>query len=81
MSTVTAGATTENDIYTADGDLLLRTDSTGQTLYYNDAGGSTEVHQATGASSASASRTYLFTGQPVAVRTAAAGSTTSTVPG
>ena len=79
-STVAAGTKSENDIYTADGDLLLlRTDSTGQTLYYSDAGGSTEVHQATGATSASASRTYLFAGQPVAVRTAAAGSTTSTV--
>ncbi len=76
---VLTGGETENDIHTADGDLLLRSDSTGQTLYYSDAGGSTEIHQATGASSASASRTYLFTGQPVAVRTAAAGSTTSTV--
>ena len=78
LSTVTAGTNTENDVYTADGDLLLRMDSTGETLYFSDPSGSTEVHQAVGATNASASRTYLFAGQPVAVRTAAAGSTTST---
>lgn len=70
LSTVTAGGATQSRVYDADGNVLLQTDpKTGTKLFL----GGTEVTLASGASAASAVRTYTFAGQPVAERTSKAG--------
>jgi RHS repeat-associated protein len=76
LSTVTAGATTQTNIYDPAGGLLLQTDPTnGTTLYLGD----TELHVAPGTTTASAVRTYSAGGVPVAERTTVAGVTGSTL--
>jgi RHS repeat-associated protein len=70
IATVIAGSASESNVYDASGALLLQTDSTtGSTLFL----GSTELHETTGSSTASAVRTYSANGTPIAERTTAVG--------
>ncbi len=71
--TVTAG-TTQNDIYDANGTLLLQTESsagTGTTAFLGD----TELHVASGSSTVTATRTYTAAGQVLAERDTTSGVT------
>jgi RHS repeat-associated protein len=71
LAGVHIGATSQNDIYDANGNLLLRTDPNGDTVLYL---GDTQAYAAAGASAASASRTYTApNGTQVAERTTTAG--------
>jgi RHS repeat-associated protein len=75
VSTVTAGSSSQADVYDASGNLLLEKDSTaGTTLFL----GATELHLASGATTASAVRTYTANGIPVAERSTVAGVSGST---
>jgi len=73
--TVTIGnATSQPFVYNADGNLLIGYDTSGaSTLYLGD----TEVHLASGATSASATRTYTLLGMPLVERDTTAGVTGS----
>jgi RHS repeat-associated protein len=74
VSTVTAGSTTQSDIYDASGNLLLQTDSTtGSTLFL----GATQLHETKGSTTASAVRTYSINGTPVAERSTTVGASGS----
>jgi RHS repeat-associated protein len=76
VTTVTAGTSSQSDVYDASGNLLLEKDSTaGTTLFL----GATELHLASGASTASAVRTYTANGIPVAERSTVAGVSGSTL--
>ena len=72
---LTSIAGSQSDIYDADGNRLLQTESAGPnagtTLYLGD----TELHVATGATNAIGTRTYSALGQPLAVRVATPGGT------
>jgi RHS repeat-associated protein len=70
VSTISDGTNTESDIYDADGNLLLQTDSaTGSTLF----NGADELHVAAGSSAVTGTRIYSLDGIPVAERTTTAG--------
>ncbi|HEY2041210.1 MAG TPA: hypothetical protein VGH11_00945, partial [Jatrophihabitans sp.] len=56
LASVVSGSGTQSDVYDADGNRLLQTDSTGTTLYLGD----TEYHAAAGSTVVSATRTYRF---------------------
>ncbi|MGZ4620497.1 MAG: RHS repeat-associated core domain-containing protein [Blastococcus sp.] len=72
--TTTANGKQQTSIYDADGNLLVQTDpTTGTTAYLGD----TELHQAPGSSTVTATRTYTLNGTPVAERDTAAGVTGS----
>ena len=72
----TIAGSTETDIYDASGNLLVASDPTdGTTAYLGD----TQLHAAAGSTAVSASRTYAFTGAPVAERDTQPGATTSTL--
>jgi len=74
LQNITVGSYSANDIYDADGNLLLQADNAGTTLYLGD----TQLRLATGASSASAVRDYTApNGSLVAERTTTAGVTGS----
>jgi RHS repeat-associated protein len=75
LAGVQLGATSQSEVYDANGTLLLRTDPNGTvTLYLGD----TQAYAAAGASNASASRTYAApNGSQVAERTTTAGVTGS----
>jgi RHS repeat-associated protein len=76
ISGVTAGSNTQSDAYDASGNLLLQKDSsTGSTLFL----GPTQLHLASGSTTASAVRTYTANGEPVAERSTVAGVSGSTV--
>jgi RHS repeat-associated protein len=75
ITAVTAGISSQSDVYDASGNLLLEKDSTaGTTLFL----GSTELHLASGATTASAVRTYAANGIAVAERSTVAGVSGST---
>ena len=68
------GSASQRNVYDADGNLLLRTDPNGNTLYLGD----TQAHLANGGTVASASRTYTAPiGNLIAERTTTAGVTGS----
>lgn len=70
LDTIVAGSEAQSNIYNASGALLLRIDtSAGATLFLGD----TELHAATGSSTASATRTYSLNGAPIAERTTTPG--------
>lgn len=70
LAKTTAGSTTQKNVYSADGSLLLRVDSAeGATLFL----GATELRQAPGSTVASGVRTYSAHGTPIAERTTTAG--------
>jgi RHS repeat-associated protein len=70
VASATEGTDTENNVYSASGNLLLQTDSgTGSTLFLGD----TELHVAHGSTTATGTRTYSANGNPVAERTTTAG--------
>lgn len=74
--TLTANGQQQTSIYDADGNLLTQTDpTTGTTAYLGD----TELHQAPGTSTVTATRTYTLNGTPVAERDTTAGVTGSTL--
>lgn len=76
LSKVTIGSAAQTSIYDATGTLLLQSDPTnGTTLYL----GETELHVATGSTSASAVRTYSDGSLPTAERTTKAGVSGSTI--
>lgn len=63
VSGITDGSVSESDIYDADGNLLLQTNSvTGSTLF----NGPDELHVAVGSSTTTGTRTYSENGNPVA---------------
>jgi RHS repeat-associated protein len=69
-----ASAVTQNDVYDADGDLLLQSDpTTGATLSLGD----TQLHLAAGATTATGVRTYTANGTSIAQRTTTVGVTGS----
>jgi RHS repeat-associated protein len=75
LTGVAVGSASVSNVYDADGNLLLQTDSTaGTTLFLGD----TELHIATGSTTVTATRTYTINGMPIAERsTTAAAPTTS----
>jgi RHS repeat-associated protein len=76
VSSISDGTNTESDIYDADGNLLLQTDSTTGTTFFN---GATELHLAPGSSSVSGERIYSANDVPVAERTSTAGASSNTL--
>ncbi|WP_022888769.1 hypothetical protein [Agromyces italicus] len=76
MTSFTAGTRTQKNVFDAEGNLLLRVDSSeGSTLFLGD----TELRKAAGSSSTTGVRTYEFGGMPVAERVSVAGSSTNKV--
>jgi RHS repeat-associated protein len=70
VSTISDGTNTESDMYDADGNLLLQTESaTGSTLF----DGADELHVATGSSTVTGMRSYSLDGTTIAERTTTAG--------
>ncbi|MCU1528167.1 MAG: secreted protein [Frondihabitans sp.] len=70
LSTDTTTAGTQTNVYDTTGTLLLQTDPTdGSTLYLGD----TELHEAPGSSTVTATRTYSAGSTPIAEQTTASG--------
>jgi RHS repeat-associated protein len=75
LTGVQIGSSSQSDVYDANGNLLLRTDPNGDTTLYL---GDTQAYLASGATAASASRSYTApNGQQIAERTTTAGLTGS----
>ncbi|MFC5502599.1 RHS repeat-associated core domain-containing protein [Lysinimonas soli] len=75
VSSITSTGHSENDIYDASGQLLLRTDDSGSTLFV----GGTELHRSNSTAAVSAVRTYTANGQSVAERATSPGVSGSTL--
>jgi RHS repeat-associated protein len=73
LASVSAAGGSQTNIYDADGNLLVQSDTAGKTLFVGD----TELHIATGATAATAVRTYTALGKPVAERISKPGGGTS----
>lgn len=76
VSTINDGTNTQSNIYDANGNLLLQTDSATGTTFFD---GATELHVVSGSSSVSGERIYSANGAPVAERTSSAGSSSNTL--
>jgi RHS repeat-associated protein len=76
QSVTATGGEVQSNVYDAQGNLLLQSDTTsGSTLFLGD----TELHEAAGSTTASALRTYCVGSTPVAERSTVAGTSGSSL--